>query len=130
MSLLHVGRNLCNAVTTANLVEQGACILCSLLTILRCRFELDLHRICRRRLWRSSADFRGSRCVSHPLSVASATLETLYETALDNKILVGKEELDMIGRQKATVVDFKSLKVPSKDDEDEVNFVTTTTSKD
>ena len=28
------------------------------------------------------------------------------------------------------MVDFKSLKVPSKDDEDEVNFVTTTTSKD
>jgi len=42
--------------------------------------------------------------------VASATLETLYGTALDNKILVGKEELDMIGRQKGTVVDFKSLK--------------------
>ena len=42
--------------------------------------------------------------------MASATLETLYGTALDNKILVGKEELDMIGRQKGTVVDFKSLK--------------------
>mmetsp|Transcript_39139 Transcript_39139/g.42403 ORF Transcript_39139/g.42403 Transcript_39139/m.42403 type:complete len:82 (-) Transcript_39139:1157-1402(-) len=55
---------------------------------------------------------------SRTLSVASATLETLYGTALDNKILVGKEELDMIGRQKGTVVDFKSLNVPSKDDEE------------
>ena len=46
------------------------------------------------------------------------------------KIFVGKKELDMIKRQKGTVVDFKSLKVPSKHDKDEVNFVTTTTSKD
>mmetsp|Transcript_3054 Transcript_3054/g.3378 ORF Transcript_3054/g.3378 Transcript_3054/m.3378 type:complete len:147 (+) Transcript_3054:2445-2885(+) len=48
---------------------------------------------------------------------------------MDNKILVGKKELDTIKRQKETVVDFKTLKVPSKNnDKDEVNFVTTTTS--
>ena len=49
---------------------------------------------------------------------------------MDKKISVGKKELDMIERQKGTAVDFKLLKVPSKEDEDEVNFVTTTTSKD
>ena len=36
-------------------------------------FELDLQFICRRRLWRSSSDFRVSRCASHPFSVVSAT---------------------------------------------------------
>ena len=41
------------------------------------------------------------------------------------KISVGKKELEMIEKQKGTVVNFKTLKVPSKDDEDEVNFVTT-----
>ena len=46
------------------------------------------------------------------------------------KILVGKKELEMIEKQKGTVIDFKAIKVPSKNDEDEVNFVTTTTSKD
>ena len=46
------------------------------------------------------------------------------------KTLVGKIELEMIEKQKGTVIDFKSIKVPSKNDENEVNFVTTTTSKD
>ena len=61
--------------------------------------------------------------------MASATLETLYGTALDNKILVGKEELDMIGRQKGTVVDFKSLKNNDidhhnqRDDDDDDNDI-------
>ena len=31
---------------------------------------------------------------------------------MNNKILVGKEELEMIEKQKGTVVDFKLLKVP------------------
>ena len=46
------------------------------------------------------------------------------------KISVGKKELEMIEKQKGTVIDFKKLKVPSRNDEDEFNFVTTVTSKD
>ena len=49
---------------------------------------------------------------------------------MDNKISVGKKELNMNLKQKGTLVDFKLLKVPAMTDEDEVNFVTTTTSKD
>ena len=50
---------------------------------------------------------------------------------MDNKILVGKKELDMIQKQKVILVDFKFLKVPSNNDKDKVNFITTTTtSKD
>ena len=49
---------------------------------------------------------------------------------MDTKILVGKKELDMNLKQKGTLVDFKLLKIPANTDEDEVNFVTTTTSKD
>ena len=46
------------------------------------------------------------------------------------KTSVGKKELEIIEEQKETVIDIKSIKVPSKNDEDEENFVTTTTSKD
>ena len=46
------------------------------------------------------------------------------------KILVGKKELEMIEKEKGTVVNFKTLKVPPNDDDDEVYFMTTTTSKD
>ena len=49
---------------------------------------------------------------------------------MDNKISVGKKELDMIQKQKGTLVDFKLLKVPSNNDKEEVNSNTTTTSKD
>ena len=49
---------------------------------------------------------------------------------MDNKILVGKNELDMIQKQKGTLVDFKLLKVPFNNDEGKVNFIKTTTSKD
>ena len=44
--------------------------------------------------------------------------------------MVGKKELEMIEKQKGMVINFKLLEVPFKNDEDEVNFVTTTTSKD
>ena len=45
------------------------------------------------------------------------------------KISVGKIELEMNKKKKGTEANFNTLKVPSKEEEDEVNFVTTTTSK-
>ena len=50
--------------------------------------------------------------------------------SMDNKIMVGKKELDMIQKQKGTLVDFTLLKVPSNNNKDEVNFTTRATSKD
>ena len=52
---------------------------------------------------------------------------------MDNKITVGKKELEMNEKQKGTLVDFKLLKVPSNkssDDEVYINLTTTATSKD
>ena len=52
---------------------------------------------------------------------------------MDNKITVGKKELNMNEKQKGTLVDFKLLKVPSnesRDDEVYINLTTTATSKD
>ena len=53
---------------------------------------------------------------------------------MDNKITVGKKEIDMNEKQKGTLVDFKLLKVPSNESrDDELNVIelkTTATSKD
>ena len=49
------------------------------------------------------------------------------------KTSVGKKEIEMIEKKKGTEINFKTLKVPPKEDDpldDEVLFVTTTTSKD
>jgi transposase InsO family protein len=50
---------------------------------------------------------------------------------MDNKITVGEKELEMIRKNKGTLVDFKLLKVPKMtDDEVYINLTTTETSKD
>ena len=48
---------------------------------------------------------------------------------MDNKITVGEKELEMIRKNKGTLVDFKLLKVPKMtDDEVYINLTTTETS--
>ena len=50
---------------------------------------------------------------------------------MNNKITVGEKELEMIRKDKGTLVDFKLLKVPKMtDDEVYINLTTTETSKD
>ena len=50
---------------------------------------------------------------------------------MNNKITVGEKELEMIRKNKGTLVDFKLLKVPKMtDDEVYINLTTTETSKD
>ena len=50
---------------------------------------------------------------------------------MNNKITVGEKELEMIRKDKGTLVDFKLLKAPKMtDDEVYINLTTTETSKD